>query len=70
MANANDEDDFGCSEPFELLPSDEMESVGETDYYLEVTSPSTGDVAMAGEEYTIEVTTDEKPETKKLYRRT
>lgn len=50
-----DEDDFDCSEAFELLPAAEAPEIGEDDYFLEVTSPSMGDVAEAGVEYTIEV---------------
>lgn len=55
MANAKDEDDYGCSEGFSLLASSQAPMVGDDGYYLEVTSPSKDDVAMAGEEYTIEV---------------
>ena len=60
MANAADEDDFGCSEGFELLPAADAPMVGDEGYFLDVTSPSTGDVAMAGQEYTIEVSTEQR----------
>lgn len=55
MANAADENDYDCSDAFTLLASADAPTVGDDGYYLEVTSPSTGDVAMAGQYYTIEV---------------
>ena len=45
-----------CSDEFYLMASDEAPVVGDTDGpYLFVTSPTDGDAAEAGEEYTIEV---------------
>lgn len=56
MANANDEEDYDCSDAFELVaPGDDTPIVGDVGSFLDVTSPSTGDIAMAGGEYTIEV---------------
>lgn len=55
VANADDETDMGCSDAFTLVASSEAPSAGDSTYSLEVTSPASGDVAIAGEEYTIEV---------------
>lgn len=55
VTNADDESDMGCSDAFTLVASTEAPDVGEMGYSLMVTSPSMGDVAMAGEEYTVEV---------------
>eukprot|EP00752_Nemacystus_decipiens_P013419 g11882.t1 len=54
VANADDEDDSDCSDEFSLLASADAPVVGDEGYYLDVTSPSAGDVALAGSEYTIE----------------
>lgn len=62
VANAADENDYDCSEGFPLLASSEEPTVGDDDYFLEVNSPSTGDVALAGEEYTIEVSNETNTE--------
>lgn len=55
VMNADDESDYGCSDAFSLIASTESPEVGEMGYSLTVTSPSMGDIAMAGEEYTVEV---------------
>lgn len=57
VKNAMDESDMDCSDAFTLVASSESPAVGEDGYMLTVTSPEAGDVAMAGEEYTIEVHT-------------
>eukprot|EP00903_Cladosiphon_okamuranus_P013643 g12707.t1 len=54
VANAADEDDYDCSDAFSLLAAADAPKVGDDGYYLEVTSPSSGDVGFAGQEYTIE----------------
>ena len=56
VMDIDDEEDADCSDEFYLLASDEAPAVGDSDGpFLEVTSPSDGDVAVAGEEYTVEV---------------
>lgn len=55
VTNSADENDMGCSDEFTLLASATSPDVGEDGYSLVVTSPSNDDVAMAGEEYTVEV---------------
>lgn len=55
MKNAEDESDMDCSDDFTLIASEDAPEVGEMGYSLTVTSPSVGDTAMAGEEYTVEV---------------
>ena len=48
----------GCSEEFTLVPHLDMLSKEELDEaFLLVTSPVKGDLAVAGEDYTIEVST-------------
>ncbi|CAM9863450.1 unnamed protein product [Hapterophycus canaliculatus] len=54
VMDVGDEGEMDCSDSFMLLPSDDAPMAGEEGYYLMVTSPSTGDVAEAGEEYTVE----------------
>lgn len=55
VMDVNDESDMDCSDEFYLLASSEAPMVGDEDGpYLIVTSPSEGDVAMAGNEYTVE----------------
>lgn len=57
--DVDDEEDGDCSDGFYLLASSEAPSVGDADGpYLMVTSPSEGDSAEAGEEYTVEVSFD------------
>lgn len=55
VTNAADESDSGCSDAFTLIASSEAPAAGDVGYSLDVTSPATGDIATAGEEYTIEV---------------
>lgn len=54
VTNSADENDMGCSDEFTLVASAMSPDVGEDGYSLVVTSPSDDDVAMAGEEYTVE----------------
>eukprot|EP00752_Nemacystus_decipiens_P003640 g3354.t2 len=54
VANVDDESDSDCSEGFSLLTSADLPVVGDDGYFLDVTTPSAGDLAMAGSEYTIE----------------
>ncbi len=49
-----DESSMDCSDAFTLLASTEA-STDADDYSLTVTSPAAGDMAYAGEEYTVEV---------------
>lgn len=56
VADVDDESLADCSDPFYLLPSDEAPQAGDADGpSLQVTSPKDGDMAIAGEEYTVEV---------------
>lgn len=56
VADVDEESNMDCSPPFYLLPSDEAPVAGDVDGpYLKVTSPTNGDMAMAGDEYTVEV---------------
>lgn len=53
--NVNDESDMDCSDAFSLVSADNSPDVGDDDEpYLMVTSPSEGDMAVAGDEYTVE----------------
>ncbi|CAM9563888.1 unnamed protein product [Ascophyllum nodosum] len=55
VADVNDEESADCSDDFFLLASEEAPDVGDADGpTIEVTSPDDGDVAMAGDEYTVE----------------
>lgn len=50
-----DESDYDCSDEFYLIGTDDYEDMSDTEEpSLEVTSPAMGDVAMAGDEYTVE----------------
>lgn len=56
VMDVSDESSVDCSDTFYLLASDEAPSVGDADGpSLMVTSPAGGDMAMAGDEYTVEV---------------
>lgn len=56
VVDVDDEEDGDCSDEFYLLASDEAPMVGDSDGpRLTVTSPGEGDMAVAGDEYTIEV---------------
>lgn len=56
VADVDDESSADCSDEFYLLASDEAPAAGEADGpYLTVTAPAEGDMAYAGEEYTVEV---------------
>lgn len=58
VMDIEDESNMDCSDDFILLASGEAPSVGDSDGpRLEVTSPEAGDMAYAGEEYTVEVST-------------
>ena len=55
-----DESNVDCSAEFILVASDEVPSVGdEGGPHLDVTSPEEGDMAFAGEEYTVVVSMHE-----------
>ena len=56
VMDVNDVSDVDCSDEFYLLASEEAPMVGDEDGpSLVVTSPEEGDIAMAGGEYTVEV---------------
>lgn len=56
VMDISDESNMDCSDDFTLLASEEAPSVGDPDGpHLYVTSPEEGDLAFAGEEYTVEV---------------
>lgn len=51
-----DDGEADCSGEFYLMASDEAPTFPDPEtYYMVVTSPEDGDVAMVGEEYTVEV---------------
>lgn len=52
--DVSDESEVDCSDAFTLIASPEAPFSSE-DYSLTVTSPAAGDMAKAGEEYTVEV---------------
>lgn len=55
VADVDDEESSDCSDDFYLMASEEAPTVSDVDGpTLDVTSPDEGDVAMAGDEYTIE----------------
>lgn len=55
VTDVSDEMDADCSDEFTLMASTDAPDVGDMDGpSLMVTSPAEGDVAMAGEEYTVE----------------
>lgn len=55
VENVADETEYDCSDEFMLMASEEVDEPGMPGGpTLEVTSPSTGDVAIAGDEYTVE----------------
>lgn len=55
VMDVSDESKLDCSDEFFLMASEEAPMVGDEDGpYLMVTSPSDGDVATAGHEYTVE----------------
>lgn len=59
VADVNDESYADCSDAFSLLASEEAPDVEEsTGPTIAVTSPSEGDSAEVGEEYTVEVRPD------------
>lgn len=55
VVDIDDEEDGDCSDEFYLMASDEVTTEVSEDYFLTVTSPEEGDVAVAGDEYTVEV---------------
>lgn len=56
VADVDGPEEADCSDEFYLMASAEAPVVGAPDApYLFVTSPSTGDMARAGGEYTVEV---------------
>lgn len=56
VVDIHDEEDGDCSDEFYLMASDDAPTVGHVDGpTLVVTSPTTGDMAMACNEYTVEV---------------
>lgn len=67
--DVNDPDQVDCSSEFYLMASEEVPEAGEVEGpYLFVTSPSTGDFALGGEVYTVEVR-ERKEEKQKKNRR-
>ena len=55
VTDVSDEMDADCSDEFTLMASTDAPDVGDEEGpFLMVTSPAEGDVAMAGEEYTVE----------------
>lgn len=56
VMDVSDEGEMDCSDSFTLVASEEAPFSSE-DYSLTVTSPAAGDMAKAGEEYTVEVST-------------
>ena len=54
VMDVSNESDMDCSDAFTLVASADAPFASE-DHSLTVTSPSTGDMARAGEEYTVEV---------------
>ncbi|CAN0190946.1 unnamed protein product [Pylaiella littoralis] len=60
VAYAHDDSDSDCSDEFYLLPSEDAPDPAEaTGPHIMVTSPASGDSAMAGEEYTVEFVYDD-----------
>lgn len=57
VMDVSDEGEMDCSDAFTLVASAEAPFDAE-DYSLTVTSPAAGDMAKAGEEYTVEVSTE------------
>lgn len=56
VMDVDDEEMVDCSDDFYLMASEEAPDVGDADGpYLHVTAPEEGDVAHAGDEYTVEV---------------
>lgn len=56
VADVDDDDSGDCSDEFYLMAHAEAPSAGDAGGpYVTVTSPSSGDSAEAGEEYTVEV---------------
>lgn len=56
VADVSDESNADCSDPFYLLESEDVPNWMTKDGpFLYVTSPQEGDVAVAGDEYTVEV---------------
>lgn len=55
VMDVSNEGDSDCSDEFALLASSEAPTTVGPDYSLVVTSPAEGDMAEAGEEYTVEV---------------
>lgn len=55
VADVDDESSVDCSDEFYLVASDEAPKAGDADGpYLMVTTPAAGDMAYAGDEYTVE----------------
>lgn len=56
VMDVSDEEEAGCSDEFYLMAHEEAPTVGDADGpYITVTSPTEGDSAEVGEEYTVEV---------------
>lgn len=55
VTDASDESDADCSGDFTLVASTDVPDATDMGAYVTVTSPSAGDTAMAGGEYTVEV---------------
>lgn len=55
VTDASDESDYDCSGEFTLVASSDAPEASEMGAYVTVTSPAEGDTAMAGGEYTVEV---------------
>ncbi|CAM9205054.1 unnamed protein product [Ectocarpus sp. 12 AP-2014] len=54
VTDSSDESDMGCSGDFTLIASTDAPDATDMGAYVTVTSPSAGDTAMAGGEYTVE----------------
>ncbi|CAM9810534.1 unnamed protein product [Ectocarpus sp. 8 AP-2014] len=54
VTDSSDESDYGCSGDFTLIASTDAPDATDMGAYVTVTSPSDGDTAMAGGEYTVE----------------
>ena len=58
----SDESNADCSDPFYLLESEDVHNwMNKDGPFLYVTSPQKGDVAVPGDEYTVEVSSENHP---------
>lgn len=55
VMDTSDESNVDCSGEFTLVASEDADTDGPNERQLVVTSPEDGDMAYAGEEYTVEV---------------